>query len=253
MMIIRSRSLAVDAVLFDMDGTLVDTAPEIAEAVNLMLRDLALPALDTAQVTRMIGRGAPVLVERVLEATGGNTDHKTRMRALVSYEGHYERLLGTRTLLYPHVARTIDELRRMELKLGVVTNKSQRFATALLQRFGLSGAFDLVVGGDTLGARKPSPVPLQHACRALGVNPAQALYVGDSVNDVEAATAAGIRVVCVPYGYNEGKPVRELAATGFIDTLADLPLLITTNSTQTSLAGNTKGFHSFTSHSGEKA
>lgn len=254
-MTIRSRSLTVDAVLFDMDGTLVDTAPEIAQAVNLMLRDFALPALGMAQVTHMIGRGAPVLVERVLEAAGGNADQKNRMRALVSYEGHYERLLGTRTLLYPHVERTLDELRRMDLKLGVVTNKSQRFATALLQRFGLSGAFDLVVGGDTLGVRKPSPVPLQHACRALGIDPAQALYVGDSVNDVEAATAAGIRVVCVPYGYNEGKPVQELAATGFIDTLADLPMLIALKAAQAchAGAGESKGIHSFTSHSGEKA
>lgn len=252
-MTIRSRSLAVDAVLFDMDGTLVDTAPEIAQAVNLMLRDFALPALGITQVTHMIGRGTPLLVERVLEAAGANADHKTRVRALVSYEGHYERLLGTRTLLYPHVARTLEELWRMDLKLGVVTNKSQRFATALLQRFGLSGAFDLVVGGDTLGARKPSPVPLQHACRALGIDPAQALYVGDSVNDVAAATAAGMRVVCLPYGYNEGRPVHELAATGFIDTLADLPPLIASQAARIRHAGEAKGFHSFTSHSGEQA
>lgn len=246
-MTIRSRSLTVDAVLFDMDGTLVDTAPEIAQAVNLMLREFTLPALGEAEVARMIGRGAPTLIERVLQATGGLEDYETRLCALASYEAYYEQLLGSRTRLYPHVARTLNELRRMGLKLGVVTNKSQRFATALLQQFGLSDAFDLVVGGDTLEARKPSPVPLQHACHALGIAPSQALYVGDSVNDVEAATAAGMRVVCVPYGYNEGKPVRELAATGFIDTLADLTMLIAADTAQEST-----GMHSFTSHPGEK-
>lgn len=252
-MTIRSRSLTVDAVLFDMDGTLVDTAPEIAEAINQMLREFDLPALEEERVARMIGRGAPILIERVLQASGSHADHATRTRALASYEAYYEQLLGTRTRLYPHVTRTLDALWRMDLKLGVVTNKSTRFATALLQRFGLSTAFDLVVGGDMLEARKPSPVPLQHACQVLGIEPAQALYVGDSVNDVEAATAAGMRVVCVPYGYNEGQPVRELAATGFIDTLADLPGLIAANTACTCHARGTKGFHSFISHLGEKA
>lgn len=236
-MTIRSRSSIVDAVLFDMDGTLVDTAPEIAQAVNLMLREFSLPALHEEDVACMIGRGAPTLIERVLRAAGVHADDETRVHALASYEAHYEQMLGSRTRLYPHVVRTLDELRRMDLKLGVVTNKSQRFATALLQQFGLSEAFDLVVGGDSLAARKPSPIPLQHACHALGIDPLQALYVGDSVNDVEAAIAAGMRVVCVPYGYNEGRPVRELAATAFIDTLADLPMLIAASSAQTCRAG----------------
>jgi phosphoglycolate phosphatase len=246
-MTIRTRSMAVDAVLFDMDGTLVDTAPEITEAVNLTLRDLALAPLDLEQVTCMIGRGSPVLIERVLEAAGARVSHAVRRRALVSYEAHYTQLLGSRTRLYPHVARALGELRRMDMKLGVVTNKSQRMAFALLQRFGLSDVFDLVVGGDTLQARKPSPLPLLHACQALGTAPAQTLYVGDSINDVEAATAAGMRVICVPYGYNEGKPVSSLAATAFIDTFAELPALIATN------AGRAKGFHSFTSQTGERA
>lgn len=244
-MTIRSRVMTVEAVLFDMDGTLVDSAPEITHAVNLMLRELALPPLGEAQVTRMIGRGARVLIERVMQAAGSAQDQDARLRALASYEAHYEQILGSRTKLYPHVARALEELQRMDVKLGVVTNKSHRLAMALLQRFGLSGVFDLVIGGDTLDVCKPSPVPLLHACQALHIAPSHALYVGDSANDVEAATAAGMRVYCVPYGYNEGKPVHGLAATGFVDTLAELPALIAASAAPPRHAATSKttGFH----------
>jgi phosphoglycolate phosphatase len=112
------------------------------------------------------------------------------------------------------------------MSIGVVTNKQQRFADALLHRLGLSGWVDVVVGGDTCERRKPDPQPLLFACDFLKIAPAAALMVGDSVNDVTAARAAGVAVVCVPYGYNEGQDARSLKCDAMIDTLADLPPLL---------------------------
>jgi phosphoglycolate phosphatase len=217
----------INAVLFDFDGTLLHTAPDIAAAVNRMLAARDLPALTEEQVTNMIGRGSPILIERVFHALGVVTTPDERSTALQTFQECYEDISGTRTAPYPGTAEALETLRRMDLKLAVVTNKYHRFAVRLLQQFHLSPLFDLVVGGDTLEARKPDPLPILHACDCLGVPVSQSLYIGDSPIDVEAARAAGMPVFCVTHGYREGQPASALDCDGLLDSLADVPAMIT--------------------------
>lgn len=226
-MTITSWARPVNAVLFDLDGTLLHTAPDITAAVNQMLAGRRLPALPEAQVTRLIGRGSPVLIERVFNVLGVPMTPGERLVALQSFQECYEGIVGTRARPFPGVTEALDALRNMDLKLAVVTNKYHRFAIRLLQQFHLSPLFDLVIGGDTLEVRKPNPLPILHACDCLDVPVGQCLYIGDSPIDVEAARAAGMPVFCVTHGYREGQPAGALACDGLIDSLADVPALIT--------------------------
>jgi phosphoglycolate phosphatase len=218
------------AVLFDLDGTLLDTAADIALALNRALTDRGIANLPGAQVRKMIGKGAPVLMSRALAANGLAPDDALHAVLLDRFFHHYGRLhehAGESTAEpYPGAAEGLAALREAGLKIAVVTNKQQSFAIALLQRLGLSEDIDLVVGGDTCDRRKPDPQPLQFACETLDVEVTAALMVGDSVNDVLAARAAGMPVLCVPYGYNEGEDPRTLPCDGFVETLAELPGLL---------------------------
>lgn len=217
----------VNAVLFDLDGTLLHTAPDITAAVNEMLASRKLPSLPEALVTNLIGRGSPTLIERVFNVLDTPLTPGDRLDALQVFQECYEDIVGTRARPYPGVMDALERLRDMDLKLAVVTNKYHRFALRLLRQFHMSSMFDLVVGGDTLEVRKPNPLPILHTCDSLGVPVSQSLYIGDSPIDVEAAKAAGVPVFCVPYGYREGQAVSTLSCDGFIDTLADIPYLIT--------------------------
>ncbi len=218
------------AVLFDLDGTLADTAADIALALRLAMAEQGLAAPPVAAVRTMIGRGAAVLVARAVDACGTPVDAAAQGALLAGYHRHYaalhDELLGggSKARAYAGVAEGLAALHAAGLRLVVVTNKPQAIALRLLQRLGLSPWFDLVVGGDNVAAgRKPAADPLLHACDAMGVAPSQALMVGDSGVDVAAARAAGLPVLCVPYGYNEGEDVRALACDGFVDSLAALP------------------------------
>jgi phosphoglycolate phosphatase len=217
------------AVLFDLDGTLVDTAPDIAAAMNLALGELTLRTLSAAQIAAGIGQGPRVLAQRVLAAQGPLLDAPARERLLEpllsAYLEHYTALIGGHGRLFPHVAETLRELRRRGLRLGVVTNALQRTAQATLARYGIAHLMDLVLGGDHVTHRKPHPELLAIACAQFGIDADKALMVGDSVNDVAAARAAGCEVVCVPYGYNEGQPVERLDCD-IVETLASLPAWI---------------------------
>jgi phosphoglycolate phosphatase len=217
-------------VLFDLDGTLLDTVDAIAAALNQALTERALAPLAVAEVRVMIGRGGPVLIERALRRLGAVLDQHAQATLLERYFLHYEHIeCGAEhsARIYPGVGECLRQLRRLQLPLAVVTNKQQQLASGLLERLALSEYIDVLIGGDSCERRKPDPQPLQVACRALGVDSAQALMIGDSVNDVLAARAAGMPVVCVPYGYNEGNDPRALPCDALIETLADLPALLT--------------------------
>ncbi len=219
----------VRAVLFDLDGTLLDTAADIASALNRALAEQQSPPLALEQVRNMIGRGAPVLVQRVIARLPARPWPVDPVLLLQRFYYHHDRMHESgehQARAYPGVEAGLEALHSRGLRLGVVTNKARYAAAALLVQLGLSRWIEVVVGGDTAEHRKPHPQPLLHACQQLQVEPADTLMVGDSATDVAAARAAAMRVVCVPYGYNEGADPRTLACDAFIDTVSDLPQLL---------------------------
>jgi phosphoglycolate phosphatase len=221
-------SAPVQAVLFDLDGTLLDTVADIALALNRALAEQQLRPLAVSTVRELIGRGAPTLIRRARQLVAGR-EAIDEGRLLERFSYHHERMQALneeRARAYPGVAEGLEKIRALGLRVAVVTNKSRVAAAALLERLGLSQWIELIVDGDSCEQRKPHPQPLLLACQLLGVTPAQALMVGDSTIDVQAARAAGVRIVCVPYGYNEGNDPRTLACDAFIETLGELPALL---------------------------
>lgn len=223
------RGEPLRGLLFDLDGTLLNTASDIARALNRTLGEYGMAALPVSDVSRMIGRGSPILIERAAAARGQVLNDADRAAMLDRFFHHYgalEESDESDAQPYPDVGETLQTMHDARMPIAVVTNKHWRFANGLLHRLGLMRCVNVVVGGDTCERRKPDPQPLLFACESLGVAPAQALMVGDSINDVKAARAAQIPIVCVPYGYNEGQDPRSLACDAMIETLADLPRLL---------------------------
>jgi phosphoglycolate phosphatase len=218
--------LVVKAVTIDLDGTLLDTIPDLAAAANLMLHELERPPLDEARLRTFVGKGIQNLVERVLAAAFDGAAAGLMPRALPIYERCYESVNGRYTTIYPGVVEGLDALRAGNFALACVTNKSTRFTLPLLEQVGLAPYFSEVVAGDTLPRKKPDPLPLIHVCERLGVAPCDMLVIGDSVNDAEAARAAGCPVFCVNYGYNEGRAVRELDIDAIVGSLIEATRLI---------------------------
>lgn len=216
--------LTVQLVMIDLDGTMIDTAPDIVAAANLMLRDLGHGARDAAAIRGWIGNGVERLVKRAL--TGEKMDEpdpKLFEAALALFRQHYGAHLSGRSRPYPGAVEGLAALQRTGFQLVCITNKTAAFTEPLLRALDLRRFFRLVLSGDSLPAKKPDPLPLTHACRHFQVTPEHAVLVGDSTNDVAAARAAGMPVICVPYGYNHGDDIRAAGPDLMIDTLADLP------------------------------
>lgn len=220
----------LDAAIVDLDGTMVDTMGDFAEAINRMLRDLDLPSIEAARIEPMVGKGSENLLRSVLKHVLRPVDEAQdaiKIDALYpaaweSYQRHYLAINGQYSAVYPGVVEGLQALRAAGLRLACLTNKPTDFAVPLLQAKGLGGFFDKVFGGDAFERKKPDPLPLLKTCEALGTAPARTLMVGDSSNDAQAARAAGCPVVLVTYGYNHGQPVRGVDADGFLDSLAAL-------------------------------
>jgi phosphoglycolate phosphatase len=170
----------------------------------------------------------PTLIERALTRLGAKHEPQLAEAILANYRTFYLQESALIPAPFPGVERALLEMQRMGLKLGVVTNTFDRFVHAILRRTGLSHLFDIVVSADTLPERKPHPAPLLYACSAIGVDSPRTLFVGDSRNDAEAAQAASMRMVCMTYGYNEGRPVTELRCLAFLAGMGELPPLLST-------------------------
>jgi len=215
----------IRAVLFDMDGTLVDTLPDIAAAVNAALVELGLRALDAERVATLIGNGPRVLSRRALEAQATlDTREIERLvePLLAGYATNYAQQAGRSGRIFPGTLEGLRTLADNGLKLAVVSNALQHLAETVLTRFGIAPYLQLVIGGDQVTHAKPHPEPLWAACNALDIAPHEALMVGDSINDVAAARAAGCAIVCLPHGYDQGQPVGALGCD-VLDTLTALP------------------------------
>jgi len=214
-------------VLFDLDGTLIDSVPDLADAVDAMLLAHQLPPAGEERVRHWVGNGSKMLVRRAL-AWGLELPDPGELGDGRLDQGHadflaaYRRNFHRRTQLYPGVRDFLEWLHQQRIPMGLVTNKPEEFVAPLLEHFGLAPYFGLSLGGDSLPRKKPDPLPLLHSCEHFQVKPEQALMVGDSRNDVLAARACGMPVVCVSYGYNHGEPIQATQPDRVIDSLAEL-------------------------------
>ena len=212
----------LDAAIVDLDGTMVNTLGDFAEALNRMLVDLQLPAIAPQAIETMVGKGSEHLIRSVLAHVGAADVDAIYGQAWQRYEHHYLQLNGQFAEVYPGVLEGLQALRARGLRLACLTNKPLSFAQPLLAQKGLAPLFEQVFGGDSFERKKPDPLPLLKTCEALGTSPARTLMLGDSSNDAQAARAAGCPVVLVSYGYNHGQPVRQVDADGFVDALTEL-------------------------------
>ena len=229
----------IEAVIVDLDGTMVDTLGDFEVALNRSLAELGLPGVDRALVERTVGKGSEHLIRGVLahqlalpEVKGcGQTCPAQSVdalydRAWAAYQRHYLAINGQFSDVYPGVLDGLQALQQRGLPLACLTNKPLAFARDLLAAKGLDGFFVQVFGGDSFERKKPDPLPIIKTCEALGVDPSATLMVGDSSNDAQAAHAAACPVVLVTYGYNHGEPIRATSANAWLDSLAELPCLL---------------------------
>jgi phosphoglycolate phosphatase len=218
--------VAVSAIVIDLDGTLLHTAPELAESANRMLRDMGRAPVSQDLLMSYIGNGIHWLVKRAL--TGdmyAEPDAALFDEALPIFEKHYTEL-ACQSQPFQNVVQGLDAMQAAGFRLGCITNKVMRYTDPILQHSGLAKYFDIVLAGDTLPEKKPHPLPLLHAAKFFGCPIEQLLLVGDSLSDAQAARAAGCPIICVPYGYNHGEPVETLDIDAVIPDLSGvLPLI----------------------------
>lgn len=224
-----STTLPFDLIMFDLDGTLIETAPEICDAVNDTLRHFGLPEVGQERVDRWIGHGTRELLIQALAHVRHLSADKIRSSddlplIAAEFDRNYQRRCGTRSRLYPHVREVLLQLRREGVRLAVVTNKEGRYTQTVLGAHDLGPMFDRVVSGDTLPTKKPDPAGIHSCMTAFGVPAARALFVGDSSIDVATARNAGVQVWALPYGYNMGQPIE---ACGPDRVVADFSALTT--------------------------
>lgn len=220
----------VDAVIVDLDGTMVDTLGDFVVALNRMLADLPAPfqnqRVDRACVARLVGKGSEHLIKSVLIHVGAGADadliEASYLLAWPSYQRHYRVINGEHARVYPGVVAGLRHLKASGLKLACLTNKPTAFALTLLQAKALDGLFEVTFGGDAFARKKPDPLPLLKTCEALGSVPRRTLMIGDSSNDARAARAAGCPVLLVSYGYNHGEPIQAVDADAVTDSLQSL-------------------------------
>jgi phosphoglycolate phosphatase len=214
-------------ILIDVDGTLVDSVPDLAYCVDAMMEHLGRPPCGEARVRNWVGNGVERLVRRALSGSlDGEPPEADFTRAYPVFLDLYSRYTSQRSRLYPGVREGLDMLRAAGYPLGCVTNKVARFTEPLLRDLGVRDDFAIVISGDTLPRKKPDPEPLLHAAGYFGVAPQSSLMIGDSVSDVRAARAAGFQIVCVSYGYNHGVDIHESRPDAVIDSLTEIiPLL----------------------------
>ena len=196
----------IKAILFDLDGTLFETAPELAEAVNLMLKDLEMAELKTNEIKRFIGRGAENLIKQSIEVSSKKDPIPFFAKAEKLFAQHYS-LISANSLMYEGVEKSIIDLKAKDFLLGCVTNKPAIYTEALMNHSRLADFMDIIVSGDTTEKKKPDPLPILHALNQLNIEPKDAIMVGDSVVDIEAGFEAGTYIFTVPYGYQFGESI----------------------------------------------
>ena len=212
----------IQAVIIDLDGTMLDTAPDFLLAINRMRADLALAPISLDMIKIMVGKGSEHLIRQVLALDFDAEQSRAYFAmAIESYQRHYLDINGDQATLYPDVIAGLEAMRAQGLRLACVTNKPIAFAVPLMQKKGLSGYFEVIFGGDSFPRKKPDPLPLLEVCHLFNLAPEQIVAIGDSSNDAQAARAAGCPVLTVPYGYNHGEAIQNIQSDGIVETLLE--------------------------------
>ncbi|ESP91502.1 MULTISPECIES: phosphoglycolate phosphatase [Pseudoalteromonas] len=214
-----------DVLLFDLDGTLIDSVPDLALSINQMLNALNMTPYPTETIRSWVGNGAAVLTKRALSGSidiAPDLDTTYVEKALSKFLSFYDQNVCVETTLYPNVKSTLESLHSSGYRLVIVTNKPEQFVRPILKHLGLNDFFEMVVGGDSLPKRKPDPMQLTYVCETLGVSPSSCLMIGDSKNDIFAATAAGMQSIGLTYGYNHGEDINSHGASLVLDNFADI-------------------------------
>lgn len=211
-------------ILIDLDGTLIDSVPDLAYCVDEMMKQLNLPVRGEEAVRNWVGNGVQRLVERALiNSVDGMPDQDLMDKAYPIYLELYKENTSKRSCVYEGVVEGIEWMKAQGYRVACVTNKAEAFTLPLLKDKGLYDYFEVVVSGDTCEEKKPHPMPLLHAADLLGVSPENALMVGDSKSDVKAARAAGFHIFCMTYGYNHGEDIRNYEPDAVMDSFLELP------------------------------
>jgi phosphoglycolate phosphatase len=213
----------IKLICFDLDGTLVDSVPDLRLALNAMLDQFQLPHCQDREIKKWVGNGLPKLVERALKYVGKtDVDQPFFVAALNLFEQHYQHYLNSASCLYEGVVETLQVLKERGYKIALITNKAEQFLADLLAGFEIADHFDLLLGGDTLAKNKPDPMQVDYACKHFAVSKTQTVMVGDSLNDILAGQNANVRTIAVTYGYNYGKSVATLNPDFIINQFNEL-------------------------------
>ena len=224
---VKNSFQGIRAAIIDLDGTMVDTAPDFQVAINRMRDELHLAPLALDTIVDFVGKGSENLMRRVLGVDFEKNEVESRFdHALERYQHHYLQINGDHSELYAGVHEGLVAMKKGGVRLACVTNKPIAFARPLLEKKGLIDFFEVIYGGDSLAHKKPHPLPMLTVCNDFDLQPAQVVAIGDSSNDSEAARAAGCRVLTVPYGYNHGQPVQTIDTDGIVESLLDAANLI---------------------------
>lgn len=211
-------------VLFDLDGTLIDSVPDLAYCVDEMMKQLDMPVRGEEAVRNWVGNGVERLTERALiNAVDGEPDPELMAKAYPIFLDLYKDNTSQRSCVYEGVVEGIEWVKAQGYRVACVTNKAEAFTIPLLKDKGLYDYFEVIVSGDTCAEKKPHPMPLLYAAEQLGVEPENALMVGDSKSDVKAARAAGFHIFCMTYGYNHGEDIRNYEPDVVMDSFMEFP------------------------------
>ncbi|WP_159566998.1 phosphoglycolate phosphatase [Budvicia diplopodorum] len=207
---------------FDLDGTLVNSLPGLASAVDATLKTLGLPQPGQERVSHWIGNGASVLIKRALNWAGCDTAKEQLDSARILFDRYYSEMLETGTELYPQVASTLKQLAGAGMKMALVTNKPTPFVGPLLSSLGIIDYFSVIIGGDDVAERKPHPAPIYLVLGRLGLRANELIFVGDSRNDIQAGQAAGCPTIGLSYGYNYGESIALSQPDRVLTSFADI-------------------------------
>ncbi|MBF8179343.1 phosphoglycolate phosphatase [Herminiimonas contaminans] len=217
----------IRGVIIDLDGTMLHTAQDLHIAVNRMRAGLGLAPLDLDTAISFVGKGAENLVRKTIGVDFSESEVELRFKeAMALFEQHYFDVNGEFATAYPGVHEGLQEMKRKGLRLACVTNKPIAFTLPLLKKTGLHDYFEIIYGGDSFAKKKPDPMQLLQVCADFGLAPEQIVAIGDSINDSQAARAAGCKVLAVPYGYNHGQAIQDVDSDGIVSSLLEAAHLI---------------------------